>query len=251
MNYSTAADASSAASTKPSGTTHAQVTIVVAGPGGTSILERLRTSTGSPRPRRAAYGPCRRSVSARARLCLAHRAVTAAADKHSDIPGLRYHPSGDEPRLYAGPCRGILSHAHVGNSKGPYDRHTPLVLTDEVIANFYSAPTLGTRRTSWARYDRSSRRKWRRSTTRVYWGDMGRGAPNFGTGASPPYGTALKRPRSLTNSASQRPTAGVETTSRAHIAGAPSPRPATDGTGCLAIHAKMPSRPRSRTSRAP
>lgn len=50
--------------------------------------------------------------------------------------GLRYHPSGDEPRLYAGSRRGIPYQARADNAKGPYGRHTPLVLTEEVIAGF-------------------------------------------------------------------------------------------------------------------
>ena len=50
--------------------------------------------------------------------------------------GLRYHPSGAEPRLYAGSRRGIPYQARGDNGKGPFGRHMPLVLTDEVIAGF-------------------------------------------------------------------------------------------------------------------
>ena len=50
--------------------------------------------------------------------------------------GLRYHPSGHEPRLYAGSRRGIPYQARGDNAKGTYSRHTPLVLTNEVIASF-------------------------------------------------------------------------------------------------------------------
>ncbi|MEU6381321.1 FAD/NAD(P)-binding protein [Streptomyces sp. NPDC046909] len=50
--------------------------------------------------------------------------------------GLRYIPSGREPRLYAGSRRGIPYQARGDNAKGPYGRHTPLVLTPEVIAGF-------------------------------------------------------------------------------------------------------------------
>ncbi|MFI6486040.1 FAD/NAD(P)-binding protein [Streptomyces sp. NPDC050564] len=50
--------------------------------------------------------------------------------------GLRYLPSGEEPRLYAGSRRGIPYQARGDNAKGPYGRHTPLVLTDEVISRF-------------------------------------------------------------------------------------------------------------------
>ncbi|WP_051948557.1 FAD/NAD(P)-binding protein [Streptomyces scabiei] len=49
---------------------------------------------------------------------------------------LRYVPSGHEPRLYAGSRRGVPYQARGDNSKGPYGRHTPLVLTPEVIAAF-------------------------------------------------------------------------------------------------------------------
>ncbi|MCJ1464073.1 hypothetical protein MMC07_002685 [Pseudocyphellaria aurata] len=50
--------------------------------------------------------------------------------------GLRYHPSGNEPRLYAGSRRGVPYQARGDNQKGPYGRHTPLVLTEEVVARF-------------------------------------------------------------------------------------------------------------------
>ncbi len=50
--------------------------------------------------------------------------------------GLRYLPSGREPRLYAGSRRGIPYQARGDNAKGPYGRHLPFVLTDEVIARF-------------------------------------------------------------------------------------------------------------------
>lgn len=50
--------------------------------------------------------------------------------------GLRYLPSGREPRLYAGSRRGVPYQARGDNAKGPYGRHLPLVLTDEVIAGF-------------------------------------------------------------------------------------------------------------------
>ncbi|MFE7841603.1 FAD/NAD(P)-binding protein [Streptomyces sp. NPDC057474] len=49
---------------------------------------------------------------------------------------LRYVPSGHEPRLYAGSRRGVPYQARGDNDKGPYGRHTPLVLTPEVIAGF-------------------------------------------------------------------------------------------------------------------
>jgi hypothetical protein len=55
---------------------------------------------------------------------------------HHREGGLRYLPSGREPRLYAGSRRGIPYQARGDNAKGPHGRHTPLVLTDEVIACF-------------------------------------------------------------------------------------------------------------------
>lgn len=48
--------------------------------------------------------------------------------------GPRYLPSGREPRLYAGSRRGVPYQARGDNAKGPYGRHTPQVLTPEVIA---------------------------------------------------------------------------------------------------------------------
>ncbi|MFF7978763.1 FAD/NAD(P)-binding protein [Streptomyces sp. NPDC007901] len=50
--------------------------------------------------------------------------------------GLRYTPSGREPRLYAGSRRGVPYQARGDNAKGPYGRHTPLLLTPEAIAGF-------------------------------------------------------------------------------------------------------------------
>ncbi|MFJ7899177.1 FAD/NAD(P)-binding protein [Streptomyces sp. NPDC096198] len=49
---------------------------------------------------------------------------------------LRYRPSGREPRLYAGSRRGIPHQARGDNEKGPYGRHTPLLLTGDTIAAF-------------------------------------------------------------------------------------------------------------------
>ncbi|MFE2096867.1 FAD/NAD(P)-binding protein [Streptomyces sp. PTD9-10] len=49
---------------------------------------------------------------------------------------LRYRPSGQEPRVYAGSRRGVPYQARGDNGKGPYGRHLPLVLTPEVTAGF-------------------------------------------------------------------------------------------------------------------
>jgi uncharacterized NAD(P)/FAD-binding protein YdhS len=53
-----------------------------------------------------------------------------------DGTGLRYEPSGNEPRLYAGSRRGVPYHARGDNEKGPHGRHRPLLLTAEKIAAF-------------------------------------------------------------------------------------------------------------------
>ncbi|MEV8015387.1 FAD/NAD(P)-binding protein [Streptomyces sp. NPDC086554] len=50
--------------------------------------------------------------------------------------GLRYLPSGHEPKLYAGSRRGIPYQARGDNAKGAYGRHEPAVLTPDVIARF-------------------------------------------------------------------------------------------------------------------
>lgn len=50
--------------------------------------------------------------------------------------GLRYIPSGKEPRLYAGSRRGIPYYARGDNEKGAFGRHEPVVLTQEVISGF-------------------------------------------------------------------------------------------------------------------
>ena len=65
--------------------------------------------------------------------------TTGRGGRFTNIPGgagLRYHPSGYEPLLYAGSRRGIPYQARGDNAKGAYGRHTPLVLTNEVIASF-------------------------------------------------------------------------------------------------------------------
>ncbi|MET8014340.1 FAD/NAD(P)-binding protein [Streptomyces sp. NPDC005271] len=55
---------------------------------------------------------------------------------HPQGGGLVYRPSGREPRLYAGSRRGIPYHARGDNAKGPCGRHTPLLLTPDVLAQF-------------------------------------------------------------------------------------------------------------------
>ncbi|KAI0095325.1 FAD-NAD(P)-binding-domain-containing protein [Daldinia grandis] len=52
----------------------------------------------------------------------------------STTSGYRYIPSGSEPRVYAGSRRGIPYIARGDNKKPPFERHTPLILTEEVIA---------------------------------------------------------------------------------------------------------------------
>ncbi|OPF74312.1 FAD-binding protein [Streptomyces antioxidans] len=54
----------------------------------------------------------------------------------NDRGGLVYRPSGLEPRLYAGSRRGIPYHARGDNAKGPCGRHTPLLLTPDVLGHF-------------------------------------------------------------------------------------------------------------------
>lgn len=49
---------------------------------------------------------------------------------------LQYHPSGCEPRLFAGSRRGVPYHARGENEKGAYGRHQPLYLTQAVIDGF-------------------------------------------------------------------------------------------------------------------
>ncbi|WP_228031868.1 FAD/NAD(P)-binding protein, partial [Streptomyces phyllanthi] len=63
--------------------------------------------------------------------------TTGRGGRFMDGPrGPRYLPSGREPRLYAGSRRGVPYQARGDNAKGPYGRHTPLVLTPEAIAAF-------------------------------------------------------------------------------------------------------------------
>ncbi|HEY5832488.1 FAD/NAD(P)-binding protein [Streptomyces sp.] len=46
---------------------------------------------------------------------------------------LLYHPSGEEPRMFAASRRGIPYQARGENQKGPYGRYTPRLLTPQVI----------------------------------------------------------------------------------------------------------------------
>ena len=61
---------------------------------------------------------------------------TVAAEGATPREGLVYHPSGREPRLYAGSRRGIPYHARGDNAKGAHGRHTPLLLTPDVLDGF-------------------------------------------------------------------------------------------------------------------
>ncbi|MBA6437515.1 FAD/NAD(P)-binding protein [Streptomyces sp. GMR22] len=67
-------------------------------------------------------------------LLTAGRGGTFVPNEHGG--GLVYRPSGLEPRLYAGSRRGIPYHARGDNAKGPCGRHTPLLLTPDVLGRF-------------------------------------------------------------------------------------------------------------------
>jgi uncharacterized NAD(P)/FAD-binding protein YdhS len=53
---------------------------------------------------------------------------------------LVYHPSGEEPRLYAGSRRGVPLHARGENQKGAHGRHQAAVLTEDVVRTLRSSP---------------------------------------------------------------------------------------------------------------
>ncbi|NKE63562.1 FAD-binding protein [Lentzea sp. PSKA42] len=59
-------------------------------------------------------------------------------ERHDGV--LVYHPSGDEPQLYAGSRRGVPLHARGENQKGAHGRHQPAVLTEDVVRALRSAP---------------------------------------------------------------------------------------------------------------
>jgi hypothetical protein len=56
---------------------------------------------------------------------------------------LHYHPSGREPRIYAGSRRGVPYHARGDNQKGAYGRHDPAVLTPAAITALRRRATSG------------------------------------------------------------------------------------------------------------
>lgn len=60
-----------------------------------------------------------------------------------DGAGLRYVPSGREPRLIAGSRRGVPYHARGDNFKGAYGRHHPLLLTPPVVARLRARAEAG------------------------------------------------------------------------------------------------------------
>ena len=63
--------------------------------------------------------------------------TTSRGGSFSETPnGLKYHPSGNEPRMVAGSRRGIPYHSRGDNGKGAYGRHMPIVFTEEVINAF-------------------------------------------------------------------------------------------------------------------
>ncbi|RYP44653.1 hypothetical protein DL768_008887 [Monosporascus sp. mg162] len=111
---------------------------------------------------------------------------------------------------YAGSCRAIPYHAHRGNSKGPYDRHIPLVLTDEVTANSRkranSRDALNLLGQIWPLVAKEVE-------TVYYEGVLGRhasGRPEFWVWClAALHNSPLKQPSSSTNPASPRPTAGT------------------------------------------
>ncbi|MEZ3181826.1 FAD/NAD(P)-binding protein [Streptomyces pimonensis] len=57
--------------------------------------------------------------------------------------GLRYHPSGNEPKLYAFSRRGVPYHARGENEKGATGRYYPRLLTAEYIATLQERSAAG------------------------------------------------------------------------------------------------------------
>jgi hypothetical protein len=56
---------------------------------------------------------------------------------------LVYHPSGDEPRLYASSRRGVPYHARGENEKGAFGRYLPRLLTADAIADLRERASRG------------------------------------------------------------------------------------------------------------
>ncbi|CAM5724684.1 hypothetical protein SGLAM104S_10107 [Streptomyces glaucescens] len=140
---------------------------------------------------------------------------------------LRYVPSGREPRLYAGSRRGVPYQARGDNAKGPYGRHTPLVLTPEVVSGFRKRADSGTRRTSWRRSGHWWRRRWRRCTTRRC-----SGGPRSPTGSWPPRTGIPQRPGCSTSSGCRRARAGPGSEYPGRTGSGSSPMPVSGGPGC-------------------
>lgn len=109
--------------------------------------------------------------------------------------GLRYLPSGNEPRLYAGSRRGIPYQARGDNAKGPYGRHTPSSSPPRRYPPSANAPTPPSRPNSSRRYGRWWRRRSRRPTTPRCYGPPGARSRRSSPSASSPSRTGTpKRP---------------------------------------------------------
>ncbi|MVO90427.1 FAD-binding protein [Streptomyces sp. p1417] len=63
----------------------------------------------------------------------------------ADDGGLRYRPSGREPRIFASSRRGVPYHARGENQKGAHGRHLPRLLTAEYIAGLRARSASGER----------------------------------------------------------------------------------------------------------
>ncbi len=178
--------------------------------------------------------------------------TTARGGRFRHTPdGLRYLPSGREPRLRAGSRRGIPYQARGDNAKGPYGRHVPLVLTPDVISRFRKradsgdAPDFLTE--IWPLVAKEVE-------TVYYEGLLGPDTAltrGFRDRFLAVPHRIPKRPRSWTSSGSRRPTAGPGTGFHGRTAVGSSPARATSGSGCWTTSARTPHRPRSATSRVP
>ncbi len=174
--------------------------------------------------------------------------------------GLVYRPSGREPKLYAGSRRGIPYQARGDNAKGPYGRHRPLLLTDEVMARFRKRADSGEAPDFLAEI-------WplvAKEVETVYYECLLNRRDRLPEHpASPPdrpafrdrfLAAALGSPEEsavLDEFGVRAPTAGPGTASPVRIRATPSTAPPHGGVGCSPGCARTPSRPRSAMSKDP
>ncbi|GAA3365626.1 hypothetical protein GCM10017744_069130 [Streptomyces antimycoticus] len=185
--------------------------------------------------------------------------------------GLVYRPSGREPRLYAGSRRGIPYHARGDNAKGPCGRHTPLLLTPDMLGHFRKRADSGDPpdflAEIWPLVAKEAETVYYEALLALRAPDTRARRPRKPPGTSPappprspqhasgvtfwpPSTAALKRPPCSRRTAYRTRSAGRGTRSPSRIAGAGSQGVTSSGGGCWPTPTRMWHTPGWAMSRA-